>query len=86
MRETALFAILLALLLPACSEEERALSGRDPLDSSYLAECAPGADEGVLHAWKDGKRYCFRYSLERVKPRRAGPAVIIARSGVAQTT
>ena len=85
MRERALFAILLALLLPACGEEERALTGWDQLDSRYRAECAPQGEEGVLHAWKNGKRYCFRYTLERVKPKRGKPAVVVAQSAVTQT-
>jgi hypothetical protein len=75
MRERALFATLLALLLPACGEGERALW--DQLDSGYRAECAPQGEERVLHAWKGGKRYCFRYTIERIKPRE-GPVVIVA--------
>lgn len=77
MREKAFFATLLALLLPACGETGPALW--DQLDSRYRAECAPGDEERVLHAWKGGQRYCFRYTIERIKPRE-GPVVIVARS------
>ena len=85
MRERAVCATLLALLLSGCSEEQRALSGWDQLDPRFRSECAPSGEEGVLHAWKGGKRYCFRYTLERAKPQREGPAVIIAASTVTQT-
>ena len=84
MRGRALFATLLALLLPACGEAERAITW-DQLDSRYRVECAPSGDEGVLHAWKGGKRYCFRYAIERMRPERNGPAVIIAASEVPRT-
>ncbi len=85
MREKALFAILLAAFLTSCGEDERAMTGWDQLDSRYRSDCAPQGDEGVLHAWKGGKRYCFRYTIERMKPRRDGPAVIVAQGEVPQT-
>lgn len=85
MREKALFATLLALLLSACGEEPRSLTGWDQLDSRFRSECAPSGEEGVLHAWKGGKRYCFRYTIERLSPQREGPAVVIAASTVTQT-
>ena len=84
MREKAPFAILLAVFLTGCGEAERAMTGWDQLDSRYRADCAPQGDEGVLHAWKGGKRYCFRYTIERIKPRE-GSSVIVAQSDVTQT-
>jgi hypothetical protein len=80
MRERALFAIFPAMLLAGCGEAEHAIGGWDQLDSRYRAECAPSGEEGVLHAWKGGKRYCFRYTIERIKPERNGPAVVVAQA------
>lgn len=92
MPQKSLYAILLVatvvvttVVLAGCSEAERAIGGWDQLDSRYRAECAPSGDEGVLHAWKGGKRYCFRYTIERTRPGSNGPAVIIAASEVPQT-
>ena len=83
MRGTALFAILPVLLLPACGEPPRPMSW-DQLDSGFRAECAPSGNEGVLYAWKGGKRYCFRYTIERLKPDRQGSVVVVAQSDVPQ--
>ena len=77
--------VVTTVVLAGCSEAERAIGGWDQLDSRYRAECAPSGDEGVLHAWKGGKRYCFRYTIERLKPQREGSAVIIAASSVTPT-
>lgn len=72
-------AVLVTVLLSGCGEAERAITW-DQLDSGFRAECAPSGDEAVLHAWKGGKRYCFRYTIERTTPERKGPAVIVARA------
>jgi hypothetical protein len=82
MRERALFATLLALLLTACGNE-RTVSW-DQLDSGFRADCAPSGDQGVLYAYKGGKRYCFRYTIERITPDRRGPVVIVAQSDLPQ--
>ena len=87
MRARAPFASLVAALLASlagCGEEERSISGWDQLDSRYRSDCAPNGDEAVLHAWKGGKRYCFRYTIERMKPR-DGSKVIIAQNQVTLT-
>ena len=74
-----LIAIILGLLLAGCADEHG--SGPwDQLDTQYRSDCMPKGEEGVLHAWKGGKRYCFRYTIERVKPREAH-SVIVALAG-----
>ena len=74
-----LLASLLGLLLAGCADEQRA-GAWDQLGTQYRPDCAPKGDEAVLHAWKGGKRYCFRYTIERTKPRE-GRAVIVALAG-----
>ncbi len=84
MLRRALLCALLAAPLAGCGDEQRAIGGWDQLDSRYRSDCAPSGEEGVLHAWKGGKRYCFRYTIERMKPRE-GAVVVIARSDVSET-
>ena len=65
----------LGFLLLGCADEQRD-TGWDQLDTQYRADCAPNSEQGVLHAWRGGKRYCFRYTIERVKPREGRPAIV----------
>ena len=78
MLPRTVFAAALASLLSACGADVPS-SAWDQLDSRFRADCAPSGEEAVLHAWKGGKRYCFRYTIERIKPRE-GSAVVIARA------
>jgi hypothetical protein len=75
----AVFASLIGLLLSGCADEQRSPAAWDQLDTQFRSECAPSGEEGVLHAWKGGKRYCFRYTIERIKPRE-GAVVIVAQA------
>ena len=77
----ALIASIVGLFLAGCAEEQRGTGGWDQLDTQYRPDCAPKGDEAVLHAWKGGKRYCFRYTIERITPR-PGHAVIVAVAGI----
>ncbi len=77
-----LLASLLGLVLAGCAEEQRG-GAWDQLDTQYRADCAPSGEEAVLHAWKGGKRYCYRYTIERIKPRQ-GHAVVVALAGPIQ--
>ena len=80
-----LIAIILGLLLAGCADEQRATAaaagGWDQLDTRYRNDCSPNGEQGVLHAWKGGRRYCFRYTIERVKPRE-GSVVVIAQADI----
>jgi hypothetical protein len=80
MLSKVLLAGLLGLLLLGCAEEQRGVAGWDQLDTQYRSDCAPNGAEAVLHAWKGGKRYCFRYTIERIKPRE-GHAIVVALAG-----
>jgi hypothetical protein len=75
-----LLASFLGVLLAGCAEERPGIGAWDQLGTQYRSDCAPNGEEGVLHAWKGGKRYCFRYTIERIKPRE-GHAVIVALAG-----
>jgi len=79
----ALLASLVGLVLAGCADEQRGTAGWDQLDTRYRSDCASNGEEAVLHAWKGGKRYCFRYSIERIQPRE-GRAVIVALAGPIQ--
>jgi hypothetical protein len=83
MLARTVFVTAVASLLSACADETP-MSAWDQLDSRFRADCAPNGEEAVLHAWKGGKRYCFRYTIERVRPRE-GSAVVIARADSLQT-
>ena len=72
------FAILAGLVLAGCAED-KGTGGWDQLDTRYRSDCQPSGEEGVLHAWKGGKHYCFRYTMEHMKPRR-GAVVVVAQA------
>jgi hypothetical protein len=78
MRRKALWAAFVAVFLAGCGVEPQ-IHGWDQLDARYRPDCAPNGDEAVLQAWKGGRRYCFRYTIERPKPRESA-VVIVARS------
>lgn len=79
----ALIAGIFGLFLAGCAEEQRGTGGWDQLDTQFRSDCVAKGDEAVLHAWKGGKRYCFRYTIERIKPTQ-GHAVIVALAGPIQ--
>ena len=69
MARKAFFAAL-ALLLSGCG-------GEPGLDAR--AACVPDGGQSVVHAWKGGLRYCFRYAADS-PGERAGSRVVIART------
>jgi len=78
MRGKALVAATLAALLAGCGDEQQ-VHGWDQLDTRFRPDCAPSGEEAVLQAWKGGRRYCFRYTIEPMSPRDRA-VVVVARS------
>ena len=79
MMARAAFAFLAGMILAGCADEQGSSAAWDQLDTRYRSECQPSGEQGVLHAWKDGKHYCFRYTIERIKPRQ-GAVVVVAQA------